>query len=218
MSFWARMTVIAARIRTKVEGFAIHVSATAAVEFAMVLPVMLIIYLGSVGVGGGVIADRKLSNLALTLSNLTARANAAQQDSDLNDIFNASAAVLAPYDYTKAGMVVSSIVFDTPSPAGSRTPYAYVVWSTASGPGVTAMTPNCTNDLPATLVPTNIRSPGGSIVLAQAKFPYTPVVGYVVSGTINLSESDFMVPRNLPTVPRTDSTGTHTTCTNGKVT
>jgi hypothetical protein len=162
-----------------------------------------------------VTADRKLSNLALTIANLTARASAAQQDSDINNIFNAAAAVLSPYDYTQAGMVVSSIVFDTPS---SGSPNAYVVWSNATGPGVSAMTPSCVTKVSTTVVPNNIRTPGGSIILAQAKFPYRPAVGYVISGTINLSETSFMVPRNMASVPRTDSTGTHTTCTAGVIT
>jgi len=214
-----RVGAIAAHLRATLSGFAVHATATAAVEFAMVLPVMLIVYLGSVAVGGAVTADRKLSNLSLTLANLTARATAALQDSDLNGIFNASAAILLPYDSTQAGMVVSSIVFDTPVPAGSRTPNAYVVWSTASGTGATALTPSCLTNLSSTLVPNNIRTPGGSVILAQAVFPYRPVVGYVISGTINLSENDFMVPRNMSSVPRTDSSGTtHSTCVAGVLT
>jgi Flp pilus assembly protein TadG len=214
MSLQTRMKALGSRLRASLEGFAVHVSATAAVEFAMVLPVMLIVYLGSVGVGGAVTADRKLSNLSLTLANLTARATVALQDSDLTSIFNASAAVLAPYDYTQSGMVVSSIVFDSVN----NPPNAYVVWSTATGPGATALTPSCTINLSTTLVPNNIRTPGGSVILAQATFPYKPVVGYVISGTINLAENDFMVPRNMTSVPRTTGGTTHSTCVGSTLT
>jgi Flp pilus assembly protein TadG len=200
-------------LRSRLYAFAAQSTATAAVEFAMVLPVMLTAYLGSVEVGGGVTADRKLSNLSLTLANLTARANGAQQDSDLNGIFNASAAVLVPYDYTKVAMVVSSIVFD-----GNNPPNAFVVWSSTSGPGATALTPNCHNNLSTTLVPNNVRTANGSVILAQAQYPYKPVIGYVVTGTINLSESNFMVPRNLTAVPRTNSSGqTYTNCSGGNL-
>jgi Flp pilus assembly protein TadG len=200
-------------LRSKLYGFATQSTATAAVEFAMVLPVMLTAYLGSVEVGSGVTADRKLSNLSLTLANLTARANGAQQDSDLNGIFNASAAVLVPYDYTKVSMVVSSIVFDSSNP-----PKAFVVWSSKSGPNATALTPSCSTNLSTTLVPNNIRTANGSVILAQAQYPYKPVIGYVVTGTITLNESNFMVPRNLTAVPRTNSSGqTYTNCSNGNL-
>lgn len=208
-----RLKSVGRSIRTKLRDFTVLASATAAIEFAMVLPVMLTTYLGSVEVGGGVTADRKLANLSLTLANLTARASGPQQDSDLNGIFNASAAVLAPYDYTQAGMVVSSIVFDAANP-----PNAFVVWSTANGPGATALTPSCTTNLPVTVVPTSIRTANGSVILAQAKFPYRPAIGYVVTGTINLAETNFMVPRNMTSVPRTNSSNvTYATCTGGNL-
>ncbi|MFI5011495.1 MAG: TadE/TadG family type IV pilus assembly protein [Hyphomicrobiales bacterium] len=213
MSLRASIRRVGSRIRGKLHGFAVLTSATAAIEFALVLPIMLTTYLGSVEVGEGVTADRKLSNLALTLANLTARSAGALQDSDLNSIFNAGAAVLAPFDYTQAGMVVTSIVFDTANP-----PNAYVVWSSATGPGATAMTPSCSANLSTTLVPNSIRTSNGSVILGQATFPYKPAIGYVVTGTINLSEANFMVPRNVSSVPRTNSGGvTYSKCSGGSL-
>ena len=214
MTFAFRMRSLVPHIRDKLRELAVGVSATAAIEFAMVLPVMLVVYLGSVAVGGGVTADRKLSNLSLTLANLTARATAALQTSDINGIFNASAAGLAPFDYTQAGMVVSSIVFDSANP-----PNAYVVWSQATGPNATALTASCSANLSTTLVPNNIRTAIGSAILSQAAFPDQPSVGYVISGTIHLSETDFMVPRNMASVPFTNSSGvTRTGCSGGNFT
>ena len=192
----------ASLLRAKLCEFALLASATAAVEFAMVLPVMLVAYIGSIEIGSGVTADHKLANLSLTLANLTALTTKALQDTDINAIFNASAAVLAPYDYTQAGMVISSIVFDSSNP-----PNAYVVWSNATGPGATALT---------TLVPANLRTANGSVILGQAYFPYKPAMGYVVTGTISLADINFMVPRYYTSVPRTNSSGTTvSTCVNG---
>ncbi len=213
MSLRARTRKAVERIKGRMGAFASAVSATAAIEFAMVLPVMLIVYIGSATVGGGVTADRKLSNLSLTLANLTAQqlAGVPLQVSDVNAIFNSAAAILVPYDYTQAGMVVSSIVFDSNS-----TPNAYVVWSVASGPNATALTANCSANVSTTLVPNNIRTPNGSVILSQASFPYVPSVGYVISGTIHLSESDFMVPRNETSVAYTNSSGqTYSKCVAG---
>ncbi|MGC1579145.1 MAG: TadE/TadG family type IV pilus assembly protein [Beijerinckiaceae bacterium] len=201
----------ASLLRAKLCEFALLASATAAVEFAMVLPVMLVAYIGSIEIGSGVTADHKLANLSLTLANLTALTTKALQDTDINAIFNASAAVLAPYDYTQAGMVISSIVFD-----GSNPPNAYVVWSNATGPGATALTPDCKTNLSTTLIPANLRTANGSVILGQAYFPYKPAMGYVVTGTISLADTNFMVPRYYTSVPRTNSSGTTvSTCVNG---
>ncbi|SDR18687.1 Flp pilus assembly protein TadG [Rhizobiales bacterium GAS191] len=220
MSVGTRLQAVGAHIYAKLQDFyaklqdfALRSTATAAIEFAMVLPVMLTAYIGSVEVGGGVTADRKLASLSLTLANLTARYNLNQgiQDSDINGVFNASAAVLSPYDYTKAGMVITSFVFDS---GVANPPNAYVVWSDATGPGAVAMTPSCTNAISTTIVPANLRTQGGSVILGQANFPYHPPIGYVVTGTVNLSEVNFMVPRYKPSIARTNSsTGkTYSTC------
>ncbi|MBW0002648.1 MAG: hypothetical protein JO216_04110 [Hyphomicrobiales bacterium] len=200
-----------ARLQAKILEFALQTSATAAVEFATVLPVMLVAYIGSIEIGSGVTVDHKLGNLSLTLANVTAETNKPLLDTDVNAIFNAAAAVLAPYDYTQAGMVLSSIVFDSSNP-----PNAYVVWSNAQGPNVTALHPDCKTNLSTTLVPNNVRTANGSLILGQAYFPYTPVMGYVVTGTIHLSDNNFMAPRYYISVPRTNSSGTTvTTCVNG---
>jgi Flp pilus assembly protein TadG len=202
-----------ARLQAKICEFAHLSSATAAVEFAAVLPLMLIAYIGSIEIGSGVTADHKLANLSLTLAYLTAETNKPLQDVDVNAIFNGAAAVLAPYDYTKAGMVISSIVFDSSNP-----PNAYVVWSNAQGPGATALNPDCKTNLSTTLVPNNVRTANGSMILGQASFPYTPAMGYVVTGTIALANANFMAPRYYISVPRTNSSGTTvTTCANGKL-
>jgi Flp pilus assembly protein TadG len=196
-----------ARVGEKLETLLAANAAMAATEFAIILPVMLICYLGTVEVGGGITVDRKLSNLSLTLSNLTARASGALQDTDINGIMNASAAVLAPYSSIQAGMVVTSFVFDANSP-----PNAFVVWSSASGLNAVAMTPSCTTKISSAVVPNSLRTANGSIIMAQAQFPYKPAIGYVISGTVNLQETNYMVPRNLSYIPRTTGGNTYSHC------
>jgi len=198
------------RVSEKIKAFVALNSAMAATEFAIILPVMLVCYLGTVEVGSGITVDRKLANLSLTLSNLTARATGALADTDVNGIFNASAAVLSPFNSNNAGMVVTSFVFDSATP-----PNAHVVWSNATGNGVSAMTPSCTINISSTIVPNSLRTANGSIIMAQARYPYTPAIGYVITGTVNLLETNFMVPRNLTSVPRTTGGTTYSTCTNG---
>jgi Flp pilus assembly protein TadG len=194
----------------KIKAFAVLNSAMAATEFAIILPVMLVCYLGTVEVGSGITVDRKLANLSETLSNLAARATGALADTDINGIFNASAAVLSPFNSNNAGMVLTSFVFDAATP-----PNAFVVWSNASGNGVSAMAPSCTVQISSTIVPNTLRTANGSIIMAQAKYPYAPAIGYVITGIVNLSETNYMVPRNLTSVPRTSGGNTYSKCVGG---
>ena len=90
------------------------------------------------------------------------------------------------------------------------------MWSDATGPGVAALTPSCKVNISTTLVPNSVRTAGGSVILAQARYPYSPAVGYILTGTYSLAENNIMVPRNLTSVPRTNSSGvTYSTCVGG---
>jgi Flp pilus assembly pilin Flp len=67
-----------------------------AVEFALLLPVMIALYLGSVEISTGVSMQRKVTLTAGAVANLTAQSTALVT-SDLTNIMNASTAILAPY-------------------------------------------------------------------------------------------------------------------------
>jgi hypothetical protein len=80
----------------------------AAVEFAIILPLMLLVYVGVVELTQALAESRKVTLLSRTLADLAARGAEMSQD-DVNKIFDAGSAVLAPFDATKAKMVISSI-------------------------------------------------------------------------------------------------------------
>src|SRR5215210_8579735 len=80
----------------------------AALEFAMVLPVMVLMYLGSTELTFGVSVDRKLTLVSRTLADLTSRTPTLNSTS-VATILDASRAVMAPYKSEDVKMVVSSV-------------------------------------------------------------------------------------------------------------
>src|SRR5215470_7329433 len=68
-----------------------------AVEFAMLLPLMVTMYLGVVEVSQGVAIDRKVTLTTRTMADLASRVSSIN-NSDMSNLLNASAAVMAPYD------------------------------------------------------------------------------------------------------------------------
>src|ERR1700694_2793014 len=82
-----------------------------AVEFALLLPLMLTLYLGSVEVSNGVAADRKVAITARTVADLASRMTTIH-NADMTNILNASSAVIAPYAVSNLVVTVSEVSMD----------------------------------------------------------------------------------------------------------
>src|SRR3979409_613262 len=93
----------------------------AAVEFAMIVPVMLVLFFGTVEFSSGIAVDRKVTLIARTLSDLTSQSppltpqspSASVVDNDLQNIFTASISILYPYPPTPAKGTISEIYIDS---------------------------------------------------------------------------------------------------------
>jgi Flp pilus assembly protein TadG len=150
-----------------------------AVEFALVAPIMIGLYFSVVEVSDGVSASRKVSLTAATLANLTAQVSTLTS-ADMSNILDASSAVIAPYDPSKLKITVTCISIDSTKKATAK-------WSVTRNGGA-ANTGTMT--LPSALAVASTQ-----LVLAQVSYAYTPVVGYNITGTINLSDKMYMSPR-----------------------
>jgi Flp pilus assembly protein TadG len=164
--------------------------AVSAVEFAMLLPLMLTLYLGAVEVSQAVSVSRKATLTASTVADLTAQVSSIN-NSAMSDILSASSAVIQPYDATQLTVTVTSITID----ANSR---ATVAWSdslkgTAHPVGSTVT------------LPTGLVVPNTSVIWGETTYSYRPTIGYVITGTLNLYEQTYEQPRVSATVTRVNS-------------
>ena len=87
-----------------------------AVEFAMLLPLMVTLYLGSVEISQGVGIDRKVTLTTRTAADLAARASSIST-SDMNNLLAASSAVIAPYNAAPLKVTLSLVSIDANSSA-----------------------------------------------------------------------------------------------------
>jgi Flp pilus assembly protein TadG len=155
-------------------------SGVSSVEFAMLLPLMLTLYLGAVEISQAVGIDRKVTITSRTLADLASQVSSISS-SDMSNILNASSSVIAPYDASKLKVTVSQVSIDN---SGN----AKVAWSCTLGG--TAHAVGASVALPAALNVANT-----SLIWGEAAYSYMPTIGYVVTGTPNLSDQIYMSPR-----------------------
>jgi Flp pilus assembly protein TadG len=174
-----------ARVRRPLRRFLRDKRGVSAVEFAMLLPLMVTLYLGGVEVSSAIAVDRKVTQVARTLGDLVAQATSVNAD-DMTNILGAATSVVQPYSSTLIKATVSRVDVDANS-------VAKVVWSkTLHG---TAHAVNSVVTLPAALNTAN-----SSLIWGEAQYTYTPTVGYVITGPLTLKDQIYMRPRLSDTV------------------
>lgn len=154
----------------------------AAVEFAMVLPVMVLMYLGMTELTFGVNTDRRITLLSRTLADLAGRATS-MSSAEMDTIFAAAMSVMSPYKSDQAKMVVSSIVVkDTGQKDAQNKPIlkGTVCWSSARGPGASALAKGS-----PMAIPEGFQTADSSFILADVSMAYGPVFGAEILKTVS---------------------------------
>lgn len=180
-------TVLARLVTQRLSEFANDKRGVSAVEFAMLLPLMLTLYLGGVEVSQGISIDRKVTLTARTVADLVAQV-ASIDTTGINAALGAATAVMAPYPDANAKVTVSVIAIDANG-------NAKVKWSSSKNGTARAVGSSVT-------LPSALNVPSTSLVWGEASYTYEPSIGYMVTGTMNLSDQIFMRPRLSETVTK----------------
>jgi Flp pilus assembly protein TadG len=162
--------------------------AVASSEFALILPVMLVLLFGTVEAGNAVLIQRKVTAAVQTAADLTAQSTELD-DTDIANLFESMNAVIEPYPTANAEFMIQSVVRDG---GGS----AVVDWVEIQG-GEGETSPGDPVDLPPGLL-----VGGGSVIVAEVTFSYTPVFGDLITGTFEVSDTAFLRPRRTTEVER----------------
>jgi Flp pilus assembly protein TadG len=173
----------------------------AAVEFAVIVPLMLVMFFGTVEFSSAVAVNRKVSMTAQSMSDLTSRYTNVS-DTDVSNFFAIGNAMLTPYSATPLQATITEIYID-PSSGIAR-----AEWSKGSVPRAVASTV----PVPANLISrdsSNNIIAGQYLIFTEISYLYTPAVGYVMKTSVTLSDRSYMRPRiSTCVLYGTSSTGT----------
>ncbi|MBU3922209.1 MAG: pilus assembly protein, partial [Alphaproteobacteria bacterium] len=92
-----------------IQGIWYNEKGVSAVEFALIAPVMILIYFGCIELSLLMRADRRVTSTASSLGDLTARLVTAT-DADMQELYSAAAVIMQPYPVQAASMRITSVV------------------------------------------------------------------------------------------------------------
>jgi Flp pilus assembly protein TadG len=163
----------------------------AATEFAVIVPLMLVMFFGTVEFSSGVAVDRKVTLVARTLSDLTSQSTTVA-DSDMTNFFTASSAILTPYTPAPTQATLSELYVNP------TTLKATVQWSksaTINSAGVVTLLTGRAVSSPVT-IPSALAIGGTYLIFSEVSYLYTPTVGYVMNKAgVTLSDVSYTRPR-----------------------
>jgi Flp pilus assembly protein TadG len=203
-------------LRGRLRNWAKGVSATAAIEFALVLPLSLLLYVGGAEVTDGVMASRKVATLTRTLVDLLSQQQTSFQTSStptpanaitqatLSSLLTSAETLLYPEPTSTLQMTVSAVDVSN-QPSGSCCS-ATVRWSFTQNGGLRpcnvqltadASNSNSPTSLPAAIMPTGSVLPQPiHYLIADVQYTYEPVLGSaVLSFAPVMRQTEYMLPR-----------------------
>jgi Flp pilus assembly protein TadG len=181
------------RARLAVTALANDGSGVAAIEFAMLLPIMLMLFFGTVIFSSGIAVDRKVTLMARTFSDLVSQ-NYAVTAVQLQNFFNADTAIMTPYDSTRTTAIVTELYIDPTTLAPK------VVWSVAyNGANVAVPVAAHGSSYVVPSFPTTALAVSGTyLIFSEIGYSFTPpaagAMGFMKNG-INLSDVAYTRPR-----------------------
>lgn len=160
-------------------------SGVAAVEFALLLPIMILLYIGGLEFSDGFTIKRKVTNTASALGDLITRTEEISK-SEMTDILEAASAVIAPYEISNLKIKVSGVTINSTSDAT-------VDWGEAQNDTALA-------DGASVTLPDGVNIADSYLIVVEVHYNFDPAIGYAITGSIDIGETFYLKPRLSDTI------------------
>jgi Flp pilus assembly protein TadG len=169
----------------------------AAIEFALILPVMIVLFFGVVESSLALLCRADVSIMASTAADLISQ-ESSTSTADLTNVYAASGTILYPY-YTggstgKPTIRLTSVAYDSTS--GTPTTAGKIAWTcTQAGSGTLSPATRANNDVVTFTQP--LMTTNGSVIMAEVAYSYASPTTQVVTGAINMTNNFYTKPRRV---------------------
>ncbi len=155
-----------------------------AVEFALIVPVMVLVYFACIELSLMMRTDRKVTAAASSLGDLTARLSVVTNN-DFKELYAAANVMLQPNGAASARMRLTSVVDNGDG-------VKRVAWS--AGHNIAAHPVGAVISVPNGIVPTP-----GSVVIAEVQYNHRGVTG-IINSSKTLSDVFYLRPRRVASI------------------
>jgi Flp pilus assembly protein TadG len=139
-----------------------------AVEFGLLAPIMVGLYLASVIFSQGIAIQRKATLAAHAVADLVSQGTAINNDGDMVSILNAVDRIIEPYPKAKFKITISQVIIDDKG-------VAKIQWSDSRNTTQRPQNQVVTSDIPASF--RACAAPPCYLLWGEAEYDYVPVLG-----------------------------------------
>jgi Flp pilus assembly protein TadG len=168
------------------DGWPAEERGAAAIEAAIILPLLVMIFAGMVEMSQAFTVKRRVYTVASAAADLVAQSQTVTT-SDLNDIASIGTQLMLPFSSTGLTLTITSVAENSQS---KITVQWSCSWSNLSSSA------NCTAGGAAyTGLPSGLLNPGQSVIIGQTSYPYKPAIGEFLTGGLTFTASSYFRPR-----------------------
>ena len=153
----------------------------AAIEFAMILPILMVLFLGSFDGGRAISIYMKVRSATYALDAITNQYTT-MQSTDMTTVMGAITQMMAPYPSAPATITISQIKINASKAAT-------ISWSVSQGGTAHAQGSSMS-------LPSNLDVASTYLIFAEVSYVYTPMYGYFRSGALTLADNLYTTPRS----------------------
>ncbi len=175
------------RLIARLRRFSAARSGLAALEFAILLPMMVLLLFGAVELIDVLGSNRRAENTTASLADVISR-DTEVTDEEVEGLWRATEILMVPDNAADLNLRITSISIQDAATAR-------VVWS--EGRGMAARIANSTVSLPADMM-----RPGTSIIMAESEYQYVSPIGMIIGSPMTLNHTAYRRSRLIDPIPR----------------
>jgi len=175
-------------IRRGMRRFGRSAEGMAAVEFGLLAPVLMLMFIGTIEIPTAVSLDRRVSLVAASTADLIARDKTIADNSAMNDKMKLITHLMHPFDSTRLRLSIYQVTADPANATNLKVSWSYG-FQGGSAPAKCGAPPEA--------LPTGLLAAGASVIVVKADYDYEPIfISHYLDSSVTLTDKATMSPRN----------------------